>query len=84
MPSATLLGFQKYRAASDKGTNSTSQQTAPSGHHTYAATALSPSPSGPALSPHAGPYARANSLQPTALNSYALASPTTTSMRRHY
>lgn len=83
MPSATLLGFQKYRAAVDKGTNSTSQQTAPSSHHTYTGTSLSPSPSGPALSPHAGPYARANSLQPT-LNSYALASPAPTSMRRHY
>jgi hypothetical protein len=80
MPSATLLGFQKYRAV-DKGTTST--HAAPSSHHTFAGTSLSPSPSGPALGPHAGPYARANSQQPS-LNPYALASPATASMRRQY
>ena len=79
MPSATLLGYQKYRAV-EKGTTSTSQQMSPSG----LPSSLSPSPGGASMSPHAGPYPRTASLHP-ALNPYAL-SPTTTatSVRRQY
>ncbi|KAF8959051.1 hypothetical protein BDZ97DRAFT_1667710 [Flammula alnicola] len=81
MPSATLLGYQKYRAA-DKGTTNTSQQLSANPHPHGTPSGVSPSPGGSALA-HAGPYARPNSIQPSL--SYNL-SPTaaTNSMRRQF